>query len=334
MAVESPWARAGDSAPAADAGKPHAKLVADHAAPSGPKLVKLPFSFHEAMENTPIVFGGRPLMVDNRRPGGWEAKGKNAILVIRDLTTGQEMARFGQGHSFVSAFVDNVTLHVFATEFVEYGRVLNMKGINHFSSTDLKTWKQEPAIAKDGDTNYFNSSVCRDDQGYVMVYECDKPVKFCAKFARSKDLSTWKKVPGVVFAGSDGKTYSACPAIRYFKPYYYLIYAHLASTSPLRVVTNIARSKDLESWELSPLNPMLEACEGEGINNSDVDLFEWAGNTYVFYATGDQDTWASIREAMYAGPMKEMLEAYFPEVSETRTGTSPTGVLAAPRDEE
>jgi hypothetical protein len=30
------------------------------------------------------------------------------------------------------------------------------------------------------------------------------------------------------------------------------------------------------------------------------------------YGTGDQATWGTIRVAMYAGPMKELLEAYFP----------------------
>ena len=119
-------------------------------APANPKLVKLPFSFPTGMENTPVVFGGRPLLVDNHRPGGFEAKGENAYLFITDLTTGQEVARFGKGHSFVSAFVDGPELNVFATEFTDFGNVINTKCINRFSTTDLKTWKQELAIPRDG----------------------------------------------------------------------------------------------------------------------------------------------------------------------------------------
>ena len=57
---------------------------------------------------------------------------------------------------------------------------------------------------------------------------------------------------------------------------------------------------------------MLDPIPGEGINNTDADLFEYEGNTYIYYATGDQCTWATLRIAMYAGPMQEMLEAYFP----------------------
>ena len=56
----------------------------------------------------------------------------------------------------------------------------------------------------------------------------------------------------------------------------------------------------------------LEAGEGEGCNNSDVDLFEWEGNTYVFYATGDQQTWGSVRVAMFPGSMKSFYESCFP----------------------
>ena len=53
-----------------------------------------------------MVFKGRPLLVQNYRPGGFKAKGENAYLFIEDLTTGQEVARFGKGYSFVSAFVN------------------------------------------------------------------------------------------------------------------------------------------------------------------------------------------------------------------------------------
>jgi hypothetical protein len=56
---------------------------------------------------------------------------------------------------------------------------------------------------------------------------------------------------------------------------------------------------------------MLDPVPGEGINNTDADLFEYQGNTYLYYATGDQATWGTIRVAMYAGGMREMLERHF-----------------------
>ena len=43
------------------------------------------------------------------------------------------------------------------------------------------------------------------------------------------------------------------------------------------------------------------------------DLFEWEGNTYVYYGTGDQQTWGTIRVAMHPASLKKFLESYFPE---------------------
>lgn len=284
-----------------------------------PKLVKLPFAFPEGMENTPVVFNGRVLLVANQRPGGYEAKGVDAWLTITDLTTGQLVTRFGQGHSFVSAIVNGPELHVFATEFTDFGRATHTKCINHFVTTDLKTWKQETVLDRDGKEEFFNTSVCRDEQGYVMAYESNVPVSFCFKFARSQDLSHWEKVPGVTYAGPSGREYSACPVIRYVAPYYYVIFLHEAGAGQKAWVSYLIRSRDLATWELSPLNPILRAEPGEGVNTSDVDLLELGGHTYLYYATGDQETWGTIRVAMYAGPMKELLESFFPAGQPTTT---------------
>jgi predicted GH43/DUF377 family glycosyl hydrolase len=264
------------------------------------------------MENTPVLFQSRLLLVSNNRPGGADAKGKDAFLYIDDLQTGKEVARFGQGHSFVSALVNNNELNVFALEFTDFGRVMNSSGIDRFVSTDLKTWKREKVILPEGNEHLFNSSVCSDDQGYLMAYESDKPVQFCFKFARSADLSKWEKIPGLVFTG-ENREYSACPMIRYFKPYYYVIYLHAPVKGHNGWISYITRSKDLESWELSPYNPILEATFGEGKNNSDVDIIEYEGKTYLYYATGDQETWGTVRVALFDGPEKAFFEGHFPK---------------------
>ena len=187
-----------------------------------PILTKLPFAFSDIgrtpMENTPVLFNSRLLLVSNNRPGGADAKGKDAYVYIDDLQTGKEVARFGQGHSFVSAYVNGKELNVFALEFTDFGRIMKSSGIDRLTSTDLKTWKTEKVILPDGNEHLFNSSVCKDDKGYLMAYESDKPVQFCFKFARSNDLSKWEKVPHLAFTGENHE-YSACPVIRYFKPY-------------------------------------------------------------------------------------------------------------------
>ena len=283
---------------------------------TNPELVKLPFAFSDVgrtpMENTPFYFNSKLLIVANHRPGGFEAKGENAYLYIDNLQTGQEEVRFGKGHSFVSAFVNGDELNVFALEFTDFGRVINSTGIDRLVSKDLKNWKTEKVILPEGDEHLFNSSVCRDDKGYLMAYESDQPVKFCFKFARSKDLSKWEKVPRLAFTGENHE-YSACPVIRYYAPYYYVIYLHAPVKGHNGWISYMARSTDLETWELSPYNPVLEAEPGEGKNNSDVDILEYRGKTYLYYATGDQATWGTIRVAMFDGKEKAFFEAYFPE---------------------
>jgi hypothetical protein len=281
-----------------------------------PELTKLPFAFSDMgrtpMENTPFIFNSKLMIVANHRPGGADAKGEDAYLYIDDLRTGQEVSRFGKGHSFVSAFSNGKELNVFALEFSNFGRIMKSKGINRLASTDLKNWTQQPAILPDGNEHLFNSSVCQDEQGYVMAYESDKPVQFCFKFAKSKNLSNWEKIPGLAFTG-EKKEYSACPVIRYFKPYYYVIYLHAPLDGHNGWISYMSRSLDLVNWELSPFNPILEAEAGEGKNNSDVDLIEYNGKTFLYYATGDQETWSTIRTAMYDGLMKDFFQSHFPK---------------------
>lgn len=283
-----------------------------------PVLTKLPFAFSDIgrtpMENTPVVFQSRLLLVANNRPGGGDAKGEDAYLYIDDLQTGKEVARFGQGHSFVSAYVNDGELNVFALEFTDFGRVMNSTGINRLVTSDLKTWKTEKVIVPEENEHLFNSSVCRDDKGYVMAYESDKPVQFCFKFARSTDLSKWEKIPDLVFTGEKHE-YSACPLIRYFKPYYYVIYLHAPIEGRNGWISYLARSKDLADWELSPFIPILEAEAGEGKNNSDVDILEYKGKTYLYYATGDQETWGTVRVALFNGTEKAFFENHFPKNS-------------------
>ncbi len=291
------------------------------------ELTKLPGKFAAVgMECTPFIFKGRQLMLGCFRPStdcGFAPE--TNYLAIYDLKDGRELVRFGQRHSLACAIVDGDVVHVFASD--SKGRPATItddnwfQNVQHFSSTDLKTWKRNLAVPREGGEHLLNSSVCRDDHGYLMAYETDKPVAFCFKFARSKDLVHWDKVPGIAFTGEKHE-YSACPVVRYFRPYYYVIYLHAAIPGHNGWVSFMARSKDLATWQLSPKNPILEAPEGEGKNNSDVDLIELDGKTYVYYATGDQQTWADLKRAVYPGPMQEFFESYFP------AGTPTTEVSA------
>jgi hypothetical protein len=276
-----------------------------------PRLTKLPFAIGQAMENTPLVFQDRTLLLLNRRD---DTKNKtddytrSMYLYLVDLVTGNEVSRFGTGYSFVNGFVNGPEMDVFASEGTNRDW---FQSIHRFWSTNLTNWQRELAIPREGSEHLFNSSVCRDDQGFTMAYESDQPVLFCFKFARSTGLSGWKKLDGLVFTGVNHE-YSACPVLRYVAPYYYVIYLHAAIPGHRGWVCFLARSKDLASWELSPFNPILEAGPGEGVNNSDVDLFEREGKTYLYYATGDQATWGAVRAAQFDGPMREFFVRHFP----------------------
>jgi len=286
--------------------------------PENPALVKLPFSFPGGMENTPVLYKGQPLLVNNRR--GLNTKAADFYLFIEDLRSGQEICRFGETFSFVSGFVNGDEMNVFATENTDDDWTHD---IYRFSSTDLQNWKKELVIHRKPGAHLFNASVCRDEQGYVMAYESNLPVQWCFRFARSSDLSQWQDVEGIEFADLAEQTACGNPTLRYIKPYYYMIYGIWRSKGPgvhyeyelstTMYITAIARSRDLAIWELSPTRkPMLDPEPGEMINNTDADLFEYEGRTYIYYATGNQWDKGTIRVAMYDGPMKEMFEKYFP----------------------
>jgi hypothetical protein len=130
------------------------------------------------------------------------------------------------------------------------------------------------------------------------------------KFARSDDLLTWTKLPQAIL-GAD--RYAACPCLRYVGGYYYVLY--LEHRTPRWVFeTYIARSKDLVRWELSGANPVLRA-EGldEGINASDPELVEVRGETWVYYAVGDQLTWMNIKRARFPGSLRAFCDHWFGE---------------------
>lgn len=262
------------------------------------------------METTPVLWQGRSLLFGSVRRGGSEHTPEQLALRLIDLATGEVLVEFGVGHSLGCAFVENRDdgdlLHVFAAEQPQGETWFH--NIDHFTSRDLKSWEQSNALLPDNE-HLLNSSVCCDENGYIMAYESDNPVSFCFKFARSGDLNRWEKIPDVFYAGPDGKSYSACPVIRYFAPYYYVIY--LRSDGKGGFESALIRSKNLRDWTESPNNPILAAGDGEGINNSDVDLIEIDGKTILYYAVGDQQSWCEVRRAVFDGPMKAFFEGNF-----------------------
>jgi hypothetical protein len=285
-----------------------------------PKLIKLPMGFGpHRIENTPVIYQGRPILIENSRLTN-EVDPSHAIdIYIIDLTTSEVICRFGEDFAFNCAFVNGDELNVFATK----GSIHTTGGtICRFWTTDLKNWKQEISISEEG-ARFFNTSVCKTPDGYLMAYESNKPIQWCFKLAHSKDLSKWETNEDLVFADKAEGSVLANPTIRYIEPYYYAMigihrfkgkasYSYDYHRPDSRFFTYVLRSKDLKMWDLSPTKyPMLEPDVEDGINATDADLFEFLGNTYIFYGAGWQDSRGTIRVKMYPGTMKECLERYF-----------------------
>ena len=100
----------------------------------------------------------------------------------------------------------------------------------------------------------------------------------------------------------------------------------------VRYAPYIYRTRDFREWDVSDLNPVMmfgdddryahklsnfspkemELLEtGLNINNSDVDLCEFEGKTYIYYANGDQMLYSFLEEAVYDGGLDEFLKGFF-----------------------
>jgi hypothetical protein len=258
-----------------------------------------PFSF---METTPLLWHGRPCLMTCVRPGRG-GKLEEYYLVLVDMLTHERIATFATGYGLACAYVEDDTMYVYASLW-DPGR--EWTDIYLLVSNDLINWTESLVITAAEGERLFNSSVCKDDTGYLMAYESNTYTPFTVKFARSNDLHCWEKLADHDYSRD---RYAACPTVRWLNGYYYLIY--LVAEAP-GYVTHIARSRDLRTWERSPYNPMLSPSPGEGINNSDVDLFEYDGQVHIFYATGDQQTWGGLKRATFDGTLGEFLQSYFP----------------------
>jgi len=268
--------------------------------PRDPSLVQ-----KDMCEVSPAIWKGRPVLLKCVRPGEGGTK-EDYSLHLTDIASGDELATFATGHSLACAFVHNDTFYAYATRFEDN----NWNDITVFYSTGLKQWEQKIAIKQDPSEHLFNSSVCAAPDGFIMAYETNDPAypAFTIKFARSKDLVNWEKIPEALY-GRD--RYTACPAIRYADGSYYLLYLE-HRTPKWFFETCIARSTDLTNWTLGSGNPVLTPTTADdGINASDPDLVEIDGQTVLYYAVGDQKTWMNIKKTTYPQPLTQWLQTWF-----------------------
>ena len=71
--------------------------------------------------------------------------------------------------------------------------------IEMFVSNDLENWQQYNILKLPG-FGIFNTSICKADDKYVLMFEIDGPaeeagIKYTARFATSPDLENWTLTP-------------------------------------------------------------------------------------------------------------------------------------------
>lgn len=300
------------------------------------------------MEQTPVLFRGEVLLVESM---GADAVCDCQYVRVRNLRTGEISAPFGQNYYFASAYAEDDRLYVFATSrhddkpMTMYdtdknaGEWHDCRGghtVRVFASSDLAHWEEWDAVTCP-EKRFWNTSVCRGDQGYVMAIEVSAEpgfetpeigVAFTSFFATSPDLYHWEMMPD-----SNSYTparYNACPALRFANGWYYMIC--LEALPCVRYAPYIYRTRNFADWEVGFHNPIMmwgdddrvvhEGCtlnageldlleHGLNINCSDLDLCEWNGQTHIFYANGDQMSYSFLCEALYDGPLDEFLEGFF-----------------------
>jgi hypothetical protein len=255
-------------------------------------------------EVSPFVWKSELMEMVCVRPGSGGVK-SDYHLDLRKAGSKEILATFAEGYGLASAFVDGDTFYAVASRWVEG----NWNDVTLFSSSDLKNFEQRVIIEQENE-HLFNSSLCKGPDGYVLAYESNTPdyPGFTTKFAASKDLQTWTKLPEATFGTN---RYTACPEIHYADGYYYVLY--LERMPPRHFFeTYVTRSKDLKHWELSSANPVLSPTGlDEGINASDPALVEFGGKTFVYYCVGDQLTWMDAKRGIYPGTAAEFFGQWY-----------------------
>jgi len=291
-----------------------------------PAIRKLGTIDCDLVETTPIVFRGRLYRFEYVRIGYSGNKTGDSYFRFVDHATGDVSAPFAQGYHLGNVFVEGDVLYVTGTNIWDGERV------DLFVSGDMEQWETRNALNLPG-WGIFNTSMCRAEDRYVLMFEVGKPpevagVRFTARFAVSTDMETWELTPPECTYSKE--RYTAPHCLRYLEGHYYDFYLE-ANPGPW-YDQRVVRSRDLVTWEPSPLNPVLEASDEDRIianprltdeerariatavnlNNSDIDFCEHEGRVIINYSWGNQQGVEHLAEAIYEGTLREFLLGWYP----------------------
>ena len=289
-----------------------------------PKIIKIGTIDCDLVETTPVVFKNRLYRFEYVRIEYKENKTGNSYFRFVDHETGEYSTPFAHGYHLGNVMVENDIIYVTGTDIWD-GEIIDI-----FCSEDMKNWKKWNALNLPG-YGLFNTSLCKDDEQYVLMFEVGKPKeiageRFTARFAVSDDMKNWKLTAPECTYSKD--RYTAPHCLRYLDGYYYNFYLELLDYGFEQYVV---RSKDLINWELSPKNPVLKASSedkvitnskltkeeiekinsAQNINNSDIDFCEYNGELIINYSWGNQHGTEFLAEAKYEGTLEEFLKGWF-----------------------
>ena len=291
-----------------------------------PRIVKLGTIDCDLVETTPVVFRGRLYRFEYVRAGYAANTTGDSYFRFVDHATGAASASFARGYHLGNVFVERDVLYVTGTNLWDGERV------DLFVSSDMITWETRSALNLPG-WGIFNTSMCRAEDSYVLMFEVGKPpavagVPFTARFATSSDLRTWQlTAPECTYSK---ERYTAPHCLRYLDGYYYNFY--LEALPGPSYDQRVVRSRDLVTWEASPLNPVLAAGDEDraianpaltakerariasaiNINNSDIDFCEFQGRLIITYSWGNQLGVEHLAEAVYEGSERQFLLGWYP----------------------
>jgi alpha-L-fucosidase len=289
-----------------------------------PVIKKLGTIDCDLVETTPIVFKNKVYRYEYVRKGYKPNMTGDSYSRFVDHESGKPTSAFAKGYHLGSAFVEGDSVYVTAVDIWD-GEYIVM-----FVSADLENWQSRQVLHLTG-FGIFNTSVCKADNRYVLMYEIGKPPeeagkRFTARFASSEDLINWKQMPKECTYSKD--RYTAPHALRYLDGYFYNFYLEAFDGYETRVV----RSADLIEWEASPYNPVLKASEEDkkiantnltsdqkmaiaeatNLNNSDIDFCEHDGKLIINYSWGNQQGTEFLAEAVFYGSLEEFLKGFYP----------------------
>ncbi len=290
---------------------------------SRPVIKKLGTIDCDLVETTPIVFRNKVYRYEYVRERYKPNLTGDSYSRFIDHKSGESTPAFAKGYHLGSAFVEGDSVYVTAVD------IWDGEHIVMFVSADLQNWQSRPVMFLPG-FGIFNTSLCKADNRYILMYEIGKPSeeagkRFTARFATSVDLANWKPMPKACTYSKD--RYTAPHALRYLEGYFYNFYLEAFDGYEMRLV----RSPDLIHWEASPYNPVLKASEEDkkiansklshvqrsaisearNLNNSDIDFCEFNGKLIINYSWGNQQGSEFLAEAEFDGSLKEFLKGFF-----------------------